>query len=273
MMRPMTCLSLLAALGSGMYLYQEKHNAQMLDRDITRTVKTADQARDRIGLLKAEWALLNEPERLQALAASHLQLASLAPTQFARLEDLPGRLPVPSAIQVNTPPVDDVVLPMPTPQQTATTMAQASPTPAISGGSTQTASAQRTATAAVPNSPVARAAATPVPAARAVPPIQIASAIPAPKPAQTRAAKPHEADPASFVPSGPASRSLYAPVMPAYSPAPFVVHAPTVQTASAMAPPAPFVGSALGMAHTTLAAPVPFAPTPVASTVGFNTVR
>ncbi len=74
MIRPMTCLSLLAALGAGLYLYQEKHTAQMLDRDITRTVKQADQARDRIGLLKAEWALLNEPERLQGLAAQHLQL-------------------------------------------------------------------------------------------------------------------------------------------------------------------------------------------------------
>ncbi len=41
MIRPMTCLSLVAALGAGMYLYQEKHNAQMLDRDINRTVKQA----------------------------------------------------------------------------------------------------------------------------------------------------------------------------------------------------------------------------------------
>ena len=37
MIRPMTCLSLLAALGAGLYLYQEKHSAQLLDRDINRT--------------------------------------------------------------------------------------------------------------------------------------------------------------------------------------------------------------------------------------------
>jgi hypothetical protein len=57
----------------------------------------------------------------------------------------------------------------------------------------------------------------------------------------------------------PPPRRLFAPVMPAYAPTPMVVHAPTVQTASATvsSQSSPFVGSALGMAHTVLAAPVP----------------
>ena len=55
----------------------------------------------------------------------------------------------------------------------------------------------------------------------------------------------------------PERRTLFAPVMPAYAPTPVVVHAPTVQTASALSSPAPFVGSALGMGRTPLAAPVP----------------
>lgn len=223
MFRPMTCLSLIAALGAGLYLYQEKHSAQLLDREINRTLKQADQGRDRIGLLKAEWALLNEPERLQTLAGQHLGLRSLQPAQFARLEDLPGRLPAPSDTQVNTAPVDEVPLPA----------------------------------AAIPAAAVPGAARTPAqPAVAAIHPAAKLAAAPAPKPASPRilaAAKPQQADPA------PLARSLYAPVMPAYAPAPVVIHAATVQTASAVQPaqPAPYVGSALGMARSLLAAPVP----------------
>ena len=57
--------------------------------------------------------------------------------------------------------------------------------------------------------------------------------------------------------------------MPAYSPAPVVVHAPSVQTASVSAP-SPFVGSALGMARSLLAAPVPVAS---AATLGYSAGR
>ena len=240
MMRPMTCLSLLAALGSGLYLYQEKHNAQLLDRDINRTIKQAEQARDRIGLLKAEWALLNEPERLQTLAAQHLGLQTLAPAQFARLEDLPGRLPAPSDTQVNTAPVADVA-----------------PPAALPAGNVRGQVAPATPT------PLAAAHPAPKPAA---PPVQLA-ALPAPKPAAPRLfalAKPHDADPA------PAKPPFYAPVMPAYAPTPVMIHAPMVQTASAVQQPspAPYVGSALGMARSALAAPVP-----VASSMGYANAR
>ena len=108
MMRPFTCLSLVAALGAGLYLYQEKHRATLLDRDINHTVKLADQARDRIGALKAEWALLNDTQRLADLVAHHMpNLQSLLPAQYVRLEDLPGRLPPISTTPVQNGPTDD----------------------------------------------------------------------------------------------------------------------------------------------------------------------
>jgi hypothetical protein len=61
-------------------------------------------------------------------------------------------------------------------------------------------------------------------------------------------------------------------MMPAYAPTPVVIHAPTVQTASAMeqTQPAPFVGSALGMARSMLAAPVPVAS---AASMGYANAR
>ena len=229
MIRPLTCLSLVAALGAGLYLYQEKHRAQLLDRDITRTVKQAEQARDRIGLLKAEWALLNEPERLAGLATQHLQLQPLLPTQFVRVEDLRSRLPPVSAAPAvpEQPPVAAA-----TPVQPARTqVAVAAPLPARPVPLAKPdATAPATQLAAIPSRPV-------------------------PTRLQLAAAKPREAEPAPH-PAPAERRTLFAPVMPAYAPTPVVVHAPTVQTASALSP-TPFVGSALGMGQTTLAAPVP----------------
>ncbi len=95
MIRPLTCVCMLLAAGSGLYLYQTKHRSQMLDREIARTLKQTDAARDRIGVLRGEWALLNEPERLADLARQHLVLRTLAPTQFVAASDLGARLPAP----------------------------------------------------------------------------------------------------------------------------------------------------------------------------------
>jgi hypothetical protein len=246
MIRPITCLSLIAALGAGGYLYQEKHVAQLLDRDINKTIKQADQGRDRIGLLKAEWALLNEPERLQGMAQQHLPtLQSLQPTQFARLEDLPNRLPAPSAAPVNAPPVDDA--PVASVQPVAPIAARP---PVVVA-----------ATVAPASAPVA-----PVQTPAAPAPVQLAAARPKPH----VMAKPRETEPA--VAAIPAPRPYYAPMMPAYAPTPVVIHAPTVQTASAMeqTQPAPFVGSALGMARSMLAAPVPVAS---AASMGYANAR
>ena len=97
MIRPFTCVCMLLAGASGLYLYQSKHRAQMLDREIGRTIKQTETTRERIGMLRAEWALLNEPDRLTDLARQHLGLRTLAPGQFAALTDLAARLPAPVA--------------------------------------------------------------------------------------------------------------------------------------------------------------------------------
>ena len=88
MTRSLTFICVLLASASGLYLYQSKHQAQMLDREIAHTLKATDVARDRIGVLRGEWALLNEPERLAALSQAHLGLKTLAPSQFATAAEL-----------------------------------------------------------------------------------------------------------------------------------------------------------------------------------------
>jgi hypothetical protein len=100
MIRPFTCLCLLAAFGSGMYLYTEKHRAELLDRQIGRVIHETEAARQRTGLLRADWALLNDPTRLQDMSDKYLALKPLAPGQFVQLAELSNRLPAP----VVTPP-------------------------------------------------------------------------------------------------------------------------------------------------------------------------
>ncbi len=92
MIRPFTCICLMLAGGSGLYLYQSKHRASLLDREIARVLKQTDAARDRIGVLRTEWALLNEPDRLAELSQQHLGLRQLSPTQFVAVADLGARL-------------------------------------------------------------------------------------------------------------------------------------------------------------------------------------
>ena len=241
MIRPFTCLCLVAALGAGLYLYQEKHRAQLLDQDIGRVVKQADQARDRIGLLKAEWALLNEPERLANLAALHLQLQPLQPAQYVRLDDLKSRLPAIAAPSADAVATD---APAPGPALLAQALPAALPTPAASPAPVQMAQA-------TPPAPTSKPAAHAAPPRPAAPPRVLAAYRPA------REAEPHP---------------VFAPVLPAFAPVPVAVHAPRVQTASAIAEPqpSPYVGSALGMARTMLAAPVPVAS---AAALGYSPAR
>jgi hypothetical protein len=96
MIRPLTFICLIAAFGSGLYLYSEKHKAVLLDRDIAHAIHATEAARERTGLLRAEWALLNDPGRLQDMADKYLALKPMAPGQFVQLADLSTRLPPPA---------------------------------------------------------------------------------------------------------------------------------------------------------------------------------
>jgi hypothetical protein len=97
MIKPFTFLCMLACVGSGMYLYSEKHTAEMLDRRIAQVIRAKEAARQRTGLLRADWALLNEPGRLQTMADQYLALKPMAPNQFVQMADLGTRLPAPVA--------------------------------------------------------------------------------------------------------------------------------------------------------------------------------
>ena len=95
MIRPATYVCLLLAGVSGLALYQSKHRTHLLDREIMRTLRATAQTEERIAVLRTEWALLNEPERLAELSQRHLGLRTLAPEQFVPVAEIAARLPAP----------------------------------------------------------------------------------------------------------------------------------------------------------------------------------
>jgi hypothetical protein len=107
MIRPTTCVCMLMAAGSGLYLYQSKHQAQLLDREINRVMAEVDTTRARAGLLRAEFALLNEPSRLSELASHYLvTLATTQPAQFTNWAELDKRLPLVGAPAPDPAPLE-----------------------------------------------------------------------------------------------------------------------------------------------------------------------
>ncbi len=256
MTRPLTCLTLIAAAGAGLYLYQEKHRAQMVDREINRVVHATEQTRDLIGMMRAEWAMLNSPDRLAQLAEEHLTLQTVTPAQFAQLSDLGNRLP---AVGAPVQPPADIEPPatIPVPMASAAPPPAQAPSPATSTAMAK-ADTSKPDVVKQPLPLLSQSAPTTVLPPRPNTPLMVQATVPArpaSRPVRMAAAKPAE----------PVSRPVYAPVVQAfaspYTPQP--IRQPRVQQAAAVAPApsygesAPYVGSSLGMARTMLAAPVP----------------
>jgi hypothetical protein len=248
MIRPITLICMLLACASGLYLYQTKHRVLLLDKEIAATVQASTVARERAGVLRAEWTLLNDPERLRALADQFLSLKPVAPGQFTIMAELANRLPAPRAPDPGPAPDALPISPEPA---VAADMPRAEP-PAARPAPVPPVVAMTT-----PPPPVAKPPATPPAAERRPTPLIIPSA--APQPPAAPPPRPH--------PVVVAVQS-----QPAAPPPTYIAPPPTAREAIArntgggqMAPQAPVVASALGMARTMLPPPVPVSATGAAS--------
>ena len=72
MIRPFTCICLLAAASSGLYLYQTKHRAQVLDRDIARVMVSSHEMQR----FSSTGCLSLDKDRTAVLAANEYVLLS-----------------------------------------------------------------------------------------------------------------------------------------------------------------------------------------------------
>jgi hypothetical protein len=304
MIRPVTLICMLGAAGSGLYLYQEKQQARQLDRHIAEVRAEIQTTRNRSGVLRAEYTLLNDPDRLASLATQYVpDLKPTQPPQWTSLAELDKRLPPVGAPTAAPAPLEPDAPDVPPP---------ASAVPSVAAPS----AVENTPVAAAPVAPAAEPApvalatpATPAPQAANDapklaeaapgnppdnPPAKPAAAVarPAPRPVQLAAAHPLQHQPVR-VAAHPASRPPSAPVVTASvlaplprvsarvtAPPPAWHAAPPVPVAASYAaatPPAPhFVGSALGMARMgaspTSPAAYPIATAPLAS-VSTETLR
>jgi hypothetical protein len=80
-------------IASAGYAYSTKYETLFEAEHVAELKAKAQKERDAIAVLKAEWHLLNRPDRLQAAADRHLHLQQLNVQQLARLTDLPDRPP------------------------------------------------------------------------------------------------------------------------------------------------------------------------------------
>ncbi len=92
-MRRTSLILVLMAATVSVSLFVVKHEVQdlddrmhALDRDIVRT-------KEAIHVLKAEWAHLNQPDRLRRLAGAHLELGPLDAEQIGAADPLLTGLP------------------------------------------------------------------------------------------------------------------------------------------------------------------------------------
>ena len=72
-------------------IYQVKYEARALDEEIVSLGKQVDQERDALAVLRAEWSLLNRPERIERLAQKYLKLAPTQPRQLVTVDTVSDR--------------------------------------------------------------------------------------------------------------------------------------------------------------------------------------
>lgn len=77
-----------AALSMGLYLV--KYSVQNIQREVAATRAELAQEKESLHLLKAEWAYLNRPDRLNRLAARHLDLVPLNSKRIGEVSVLPA---------------------------------------------------------------------------------------------------------------------------------------------------------------------------------------
>jgi cell division protein FtsL len=88
MLRFVNICLLLGLLALAYVIYQVKYETRALDAEIATIGKEIEAERDAIAVLRAEWSLLNRPERIERLAKKHLQLAPSDPRQLVTVDSV-----------------------------------------------------------------------------------------------------------------------------------------------------------------------------------------
>lgn len=85
-----TLVTFLCAGAAGTVLFYTSQSVQQAEHDLRRIQAAARGEEESIRVLKAEWAYLNSPERIEELSSEYLRLAPAEPEQVLKPSDLPG---------------------------------------------------------------------------------------------------------------------------------------------------------------------------------------
>lgn len=93
------------------YVYRIKYDSTVQAERLAKIRGEIRRERDAIGALRAKWAELDSPARVEALTKRYLPLKPIAPTQFDQLDRLPERLPelVPQGSQESSDPIGAMI--------------------------------------------------------------------------------------------------------------------------------------------------------------------
>ncbi|HXD43606.1 MAG TPA: hypothetical protein VN655_00610 [Pseudolabrys sp.] len=92
-MRLLNLLVIAALIAAATYVYKIKFDSTLQAERVAKLHGEIRKERNAIALLRAEWARLETPSRIQGLAERHLKLAPIKSTQFDSLDHLPPRPP------------------------------------------------------------------------------------------------------------------------------------------------------------------------------------
>ncbi len=87
----LTFIAAIAVVALGYWAYHQNIQTQQAIREINRLQHAIGAERERLGVLRAEWAYLNRPDRLRELVElnfERLGLAPMVPAQFANIDEI-----------------------------------------------------------------------------------------------------------------------------------------------------------------------------------------
>ena len=106
-MRLLNICVLILLVAAAAYVYEIKFESTLRAERVAKMRGDVQRERDAIAALRAEWATLDNPARIQGLVRRHLQLLPNEATQYDSLDNLPDR-----PLVLVQPPIEDAIATM-----------------------------------------------------------------------------------------------------------------------------------------------------------------
>ena len=91
MIRILNIIAIAALIGSAIYAYSIKYQTIFHAETIAQLKSDIKKEQDEIGMLRADWAHLTRPERIQALSEKLTDLQPMALNQIVKADALPDK--------------------------------------------------------------------------------------------------------------------------------------------------------------------------------------